>query len=144
MKKILEYRYCFVCGRDSNIGLKLDFELTETGARTSFTAEEKFQGFKGLVHGGILCAVLDEVMWKAINGHTGAVTVTVKLETKFKRPVSVGTRLFVEGSVTGQKRNFYEAKSSVRDSEGTVLAEAVGLFIELEKDKKSALTEALS
>ncbi len=144
MKKILDYRYCFVCGKDSDIGLKLDFEPTETGARTSYTPGEEFQGFQGVVHGGIVCALLDEVMWKAINGQTGAVTMTAKMDVKFKKPVPVGTRLLVEGSVTGRKRNVYEAESTVCDAEGKILAQATGLFIEIGEDKKAALMETLS
>jgi len=133
MKKVLAYRNCFICGKDSKTGLKLDFEITEAGAQTSYTPQDEFEGFKGVVHGGILCALLDEVMWKSINGHTGVITMTAKMEVKFKRPALVGTKLLVKGSVIGRRKKFFEAQAVVSDTEGNILAEASGLFVEMDR-----------
>ncbi len=144
MKKVLEYRNCFVCGKESKVGLRIDVEITAKGARTFYTPGEEFEGFRGIVHGGILCALLDEIMWKAINGHTGAVTMTAKMEVRFKNPAAIGTRLSVEGLLRGQKQNFFKAQSVISDPEGNIVAEASGLFIELAAEKKAGLLEGLN
>ncbi len=143
MKKVLEYRNCFVCGKESKIGLKVNFEITETGARASYTSGEEFEGFKGVVHGGILCALLDEIMWKSINGQTGSITMTAKMEVRFKKPALMGIPMVIEGTVLNRKRNFFEAKGVISDSEGDVIAEATGLFKELDAENSARLAESL-
>lgn len=144
MKKLLEYRNCFVCGKESRNGLKLDFEVTEKGARTFYTPDDDYEGFKGIVHGGVLCALLDEIMWKAVNGRTGAVTVTVKLEVRFKRPAVIGTTLSVEGELTGSRKKLYETRAVIGDPEGNIIAEATGLFMELAEADTARMVENLS
>jgi len=132
MNELFAYRNCFICGRDSRNGLKVDFAVTERGARASHTVGDDFEGFEGVVHGGILCALLDEIMWKAINGQTGAITVTAKMDVRFKKPVPVGTRLLIEGFITGRKRRIFEARGVITDREKNILAEATGLFMEMD------------
>lgn len=144
MKKALEYNNCFVCGKDSKTGLKIDFEITKNGARAVYTPTSDFEGFRGIVHGGIICALLDEIMWKSVNGNTGALTVTARMEVKFKRPARVGDTLVIEGSITGQKKRFFETKGIVSDSEGTVLAEATGTFVTVDEETKVSMSEYLT
>ncbi len=54
---------CFCCGPKNPIGLKLEFETTAEGRmRTIWTPRKEHQGFKDIVHGGLVATVLDEVM----------------------------------------------------------------------------------
>ncbi len=55
------YDKCFFCGPATG-GLALGLEYKEGSAFTEFTAHEKFQGYDGMLHGGIVAGVLDEVM----------------------------------------------------------------------------------
>ena len=59
MRKQPNSRMCFLCGRENPIGLKLDFyEDPERGqVRGDFTVSEDYQGYPGVVHGGIVAAV---------------------------------------------------------------------------------------
>lgn len=143
MKKPLQYNNCFVCGQDSKNGLKVEFETTENGARAEYVPREQFEGFRGIVHGGILCALLDEIMWKAVNGHYGVLTVTAKMDVRFKRPAMIETKLFIEGFITSRKRKFFETKGIISDAEGTILAEATGLFMEVDAETASRMSEYL-
>lgn len=102
-----------------------------------------------MVHGGILCTLPDEVMWKTINGLTGAVTMTAKLDVRFKKPADAGEQLTIQGEILTEKarskQKIFEAKGTITDSEGKVLAEAVGLYIEPADEKRAAgLAECLS
>lgn len=144
MKKALEYNNCFVCGKDSKTGLKIDFEIIENGARAVYTPTSEFEGFRGIVHGGILCALLDEIMWKSVNGNTGALTVTARMEVKFKQPARIGETLNIEGSISGQKKRFFETKGVIYGPQGTVLAEATGLFVIVDEETKTRMSEYLT
>ena len=62
-------RHCFVCGLENNYGLKLRFKETGPGEVTAdYTVPEHFQGYPGVVHGGIVTAMLDEVTGRDFAG----------------------------------------------------------------------------
>ncbi|MBI3078225.1 MAG: PaaI family thioesterase, partial [Deltaproteobacteria bacterium] len=49
---------CFACGQENAYGLRLRFQLEgEDAVRTEFVPGERFQGWQGIVHGGILATL---------------------------------------------------------------------------------------
>ena len=89
--------YCFCCGRDNPVGLKLSFEETADGRmRTLWTPRKEHQGFKDIVHGGLVATVLDEVMVRLLYLR-GIHAVTAGMETKLIRPVRWGSPYRFEG-----------------------------------------------
>jgi acyl-coenzyme A thioesterase PaaI-like protein len=91
---------CFVCGKENPIGLHLNFELDRENhrAKSSVTFGPEHQGWDGVVHGGLLSSVLDDVMAYAIMT-TDNLAITTRLSTTYRKPVKVGETLFLEGSV---------------------------------------------
>ncbi len=90
-------RMCFCCGSENPIGLKLAFEMTPEGRmRTVWTPRREHQGFKDLVHGGLVATVLDEVMIRLIYD-MGIKAVTAGMETKLLRPLRAGHAYRFEG-----------------------------------------------
>lgn len=144
MKSTLDYPNCFVCGQDSKNGLRVTFQITDEGARAEFTPSEDFEGFEGIVHGGILCALLDEAMWKTVRGIAGAQTLTAKMEVSFKRPAHVGDKLVIEGFIMDRKRRLFETRAVISDVNGVPIAEATGLFIETKKSTEEQASPNLS
>jgi hypothetical protein len=53
---------CFCCGSRNPDGLGLEFSFDGREVRTSVSFPKKFQGYRDIVHGGLLSTVLDEVM----------------------------------------------------------------------------------
>jgi uncharacterized protein (TIGR00369 family) len=83
-------RMCFCCGDQNPIGLKLEFEKTPEGhMRTIWTPRKEHQGFKDIVHGGLVASVLDEVMIQLLY-RSGIEAVTAEMETRFIRPLAAG------------------------------------------------------
>ena len=81
---------CFCCGSKNPIGLKLAFEKTSAGRmRTVWTPRKEHQGFKDIVHGGLVATVLDEVMVRMLYDR-GISAVTAGMETKLIRPLRWG------------------------------------------------------
>ncbi len=103
--------YCFVCGPQNPIGLKLSIEKTEKGARTQYTAKKEHQGFKNILHGGITATLLDEVMvWSAfLHGYP---VVTLSLQINYHKPIQTGQNLTVEGELKeiGERRIVAESR----------------------------------
>jgi acyl-coenzyme A thioesterase PaaI-like protein len=95
--------YCFCCGPENPIGLKLSFEETPEGRmRTLWTPRKEHQGFKDLVHGGLVATVLDEVMVRLLYLR-GIHAVTAGMETKLIRPVRWGSAYRFEGWIVSDR-----------------------------------------
>lgn len=124
------YQGCFVCGKENAQGLKLDFfhdeETDEVSTRCSFPPTA--QGYEGVVHGGFISMLLDEVMAKACL-QKKIPAVTGKIEVRFKKPVHVEEEVEFRGRVleVRGKKIIAEARCLSGAGEGRALAE--GLFI---------------
>ncbi len=130
--ELVDDQMCFVCGKKNPIGLHLDFELVgQTEVRTSFLPTAAFQGFRNIVHGGIIATILDEVM---VNGCwlRGMRAVTGKLEVRLKHPAKVGERLHFAGRILRDARRTVEVESRAATAEGVVVAEARGVLVKVE------------
>jgi uncharacterized protein (TIGR00369 family) len=120
-----DYDKCFGCGKGNPIGLKLKFRDEGGVASCEFTPGPEYQGWPGVVHGGILSTILDEAMgWAAI--FNGKKTVTGKLEVRFRRPAKVGQTLSVKGWLAREGGRFIVTKAEARDPNGNIVAEATG------------------
>lgn len=122
---------CFVCGKRNGDGLQLDFELVgEGGIRTEFTPAKRYQGWKDIVHGGIIATILDEVMVNAAYLRK-IVAVSAKLEIKLRRPAAVGERLIFHGRIVRQGAKTLNVKAWAEQENGDVVAEATGLLMKV-------------
>ena len=142
MKAIQRYGNCFVCGDKNDIGLKLDFYEKDGKARAEFTPTKNFEGYKDILHGGILSTLLDEVMIKSILAKE-ILTVTSQIEVKFKKPAIIGEKLIIEGEITGERGRLVLTEGKVFKEDGTVIAEAKGKFFRAEGRIKMQLEKCL-
>lgn len=141
-QEIIRYRGCFVCGNENQIGLDLKFYSDGQVARTRWTPDHRHEGYRGIVHGGLIAAVLDEVMIKAVLAKEIR-CVTASMEIKYKAPAEVGDELLFEGWITGQKGRITLTMGSVRNSKGIVLAEAAGKYMTAREDLDRRLAASL-
>ena len=118
---------CFACGTQNDAGLKLTFTYGDDGrtAETRFVADAAYQGWKDLVHGGILMTLMDETMAKAAV-QSGVSIVTAEMTTKFKSPARVGTTLICTAKVEEVRKRVVYARATIRTDGGSILAEATG------------------
>ncbi|TME57073.1 MAG: PaaI family thioesterase [Chloroflexi bacterium] len=83
-----------------------------------------------MLHGGILATMLDETM-----GRTGALRrewlVTGKLDIRYRRPAPIDQPLRVWGEIARERDGAIDAIGAVELTDGTVLAEARGVFLRL-------------
>jgi uncharacterized protein (TIGR00369 family) len=121
---------CFACGPTNPIGMHVHFDRNADadGVRALVTLAPEYQGWRGIAHGGIVMALLDEAMAHAAGfaGHRG-VTATVKV--RFRKPVPLEAPVEVLGKVTWQRRNVLGVNASIVDGAGMLLAQAEGSFV---------------
>jgi acyl-coenzyme A thioesterase PaaI-like protein len=119
---------CFACGQENPIGLRLQFRFDGDDYVTAFEVRPEYQGWAGIVHGGLLATVLDEVMarllWeKQINAITG------RLEVRFHKPVRIGERLEIRGRVTRHRPPGVETTAEAITADGSIVAEAKAMSL---------------
>ncbi len=127
MKQITDDDGCFVCGRDNPHGLKLSFRLENNEARCSLSIPVRFQGWQGIIHGGIVATLLDEVMAKAAH-FAGYAAVTVDMAVRYKKPTPADTPLLLSGRVVEQQRRILITEGELCHNDGTVLASGRARF----------------
>ncbi|MBI3076954.1 MAG: PaaI family thioesterase, partial [Deltaproteobacteria bacterium] len=112
-------------------GLRLRFQLEgEDAVRTEFVPGERFQGWQGIVHGGILATLLDELMVNAV-WLRGVRAVTGRLELSLRRPARVGERLCARATIQKTTRKTVEVAGQVTGEDGGVVAEGQALLLRL-------------
>jgi uncharacterized protein (TIGR00369 family) len=120
-----DFDMCFACGQKNPIGLKLKFTQQDDRVRAEFTPSEVHQGWKEVVHGGIIVCILDEAMSYAAL-FAGVSTLTAKMQTRFRRPVRVGEHLVVTARITKQTRRLVETEAEIHLRDGTPIADSTG------------------
>jgi len=115
---------CFGCGPLNEEGLQMVFRPEGGASVTEFEVPDRYQSWKGVVHGGLVALMLDEAVgWAA--WHQGRPGVTGKLEVRYRLPLQVGERVRVTGRVDSVRRNLVYASATIeRVSDGAKVAEA--------------------
>jgi uncharacterized protein (TIGR00369 family) len=128
--------WCFVCGLENPFGLKLVFY--ETGpdeVSATYTPPEQFQGFPGVLHGGIVASMLDEAGGRVVMiGDHNRFMMTAKLEIRYRQPTPLGQPLTVVGRLLKTRGRLATAHAEIRLSDGSVTAEAELTLADLPDD----------
>jgi uncharacterized protein (TIGR00369 family) len=114
---------CFACGDENPIGLKMKFALEGEENTSVLEIEEDYQGWAGIVHGGILSTALDEVMARLLSD-TGIRAITARLEVRFRKPVKVGERVTLRARILNTRKRHIETEAQAFLEDGTLAAEA--------------------
>jgi uncharacterized protein (TIGR00369 family) len=135
MTKQPNSRFCFVCGLENPNGLHLHFYQTSPGeVSVRYRVPDKFQGYPGVVHGGIVAAMLDEATGRALMGTDPENTrfmYTARLDIQYRKPVPTGEELHIVGKATKVKRRSAMAEARIFSPEGEVLAEATAILVDV-------------
>ncbi len=119
---------CVVCGTRNPIGLQLRFHSSFDGAIAPWIPTARWESFEGIVHGGIISAVLDEAMSHAIIAR-GWEALTAELRVRFRERVSPGDRLHVRGWVVERRRRRIRTEAELITDDGAARAHAWATFL---------------
>jgi acyl-coenzyme A thioesterase PaaI-like protein len=135
VKKQPTSRMCFVCGESNPAGIHVRFyEQADGSVLSRFTGCDHHQGYPGRMHGGVITAVMDETMGRAIMTRYGAKIwgVTAELTVRFRKPVPLGVELTAVGRITAEKTRLFEGSGEMYLPDGSVAVEASGKFVKME------------
>jgi uncharacterized protein (TIGR00369 family) len=135
MKKQPTSRMCFVCGESNPAGVHVRFYEQEDGSVLAcFTGQEHHQGYPGRMHGGVISAILDETLGRAIMIRHGEVVwgVTVELNIRYRQPVPLGVELVAVGRITSESSRLFEGRGELLLPDGSVAVEGAGKYMKLD------------
>ena len=136
---------CFVCGRGNDSGLKLQFYddgVDTVCSKTTITKQH--EGYPGIVHGGILASVLDEVVGRvAMVGDHHKFMMTVNMKLQYRNPVPVGEPLTCVGKAVRMKGRIGKAVGYVYLPDGSIGCEAELTLADMPHDIKDEERVAL-
>jgi acyl-coenzyme A thioesterase PaaI-like protein len=135
MKKQPTSRMCFVCGESNPAGVRVRFYEQEDGSLLArFTGADHHQGYPGRMHGGVITAILDETMGRAIMIAHGEVVwgVTGELSLRFRKPVPLGVELTAVGRIVSDKSRTFEGAGELYLPDGSLAVEGSGKYVKLD------------
>lgn len=126
-------KHCFVCGLENPHGLKLTFyQIGPEEVTAEYTVMHGYQGYPGVVHGGIVASMLDEIAGRALMGvdpDQSRFLFTARLNIQYRKPVPVGEPLRLVGRATRQKERSAAAHAAIYGPDGDLLAEADAILV---------------
>lgn len=135
--RALDDHNCFGCGSQNPVGLHLQFyRLPEDdGAWAAWVPTREYEGYNGMIHGGIVCTLLDEIMaWSLYARSTWA--VTARMQTAFRKPVLIDEPVRLIGKVIRDRGRALEIHGEIRrEADNALLAEADATFIRVPESK---------
>jgi uncharacterized protein (TIGR00369 family) len=132
---------CFACGVDSKIGLKMRFFNSGPGeVRADYTVDDEYQGYPGIVHGGVVAAMLDEVTARVnMGGDNPRFMFTARLNIRYRQHVPTGEKLRLIGKVVQNKKRTAKARGEIYNLNGELLAEAEALLVDIPDEEMKSL-----
>lgn len=137
MKQLAGSKHCFVCGTENEVGLKL--KLMGEGDGKVFAKiiiPRQYAGWPGIVHGGILAAILDEAAGRTVDNDPipKHLYVTGSLNLRYRHPVHCDTPLIVEAQFVRRNGRVVTSKGWIMDESRQILTEADAVYVEVDAD----------
>ena len=127
---------CFVCGLDNSAGLHTHFyELEDAQVIAIFKGLDMHQSYPQRMHGGIITALLDETIGRAIQikeEHTFG--VTIELNVRFLKPVPLDQELWAVGKITNDRRVLFEGTGYLCTPQQEILATGQAKYMKQDVD----------
>ncbi len=130
-------RMCLVCGVENAAGLKARFFEVDNGELVGvFRPLVEHQGYPGRMHGGLVSAILDETIGRAVSiSEEQTWGVTIEFTIKFRKPVPLDREVKAVGRITRDSRRVFEGTGEIVLDDGTVAAEAQGKYLKMPIDE---------
>jgi len=110
----------------------LEFDIADDGSVTAaFQCDEAFEGYPGMLHGGVISSILDGAMGNCMFA-CGQATVTVEMTTRFRHPVATGQDATVSARITRFSHPMYFLEAEIVQ-DGKLKATAKGKYYDQPK-----------
>jgi acyl-coenzyme A thioesterase PaaI-like protein len=118
---------CVACGSANGRGLNLRFTRVDGGVTAEFACDASYEGYRDVIHGGIVCTLLDAAMTHCLfaagrSGRTG------RLSVRFRHPVAARGSAQVSAAIV-RLRGRVASMTARLTQDGEVKATASAAFV---------------
>jgi acyl-coenzyme A thioesterase PaaI-like protein len=122
------YSHCRVCGSENEQGMQLKFRpWGEAGVTADFDCRAAYQGYDEVLHGGVICAMLDSASVNCLFVHQ-ITAVTAALDVRFREVVKTGIPATVRAWLVKSTHGLHVVASEL-DQEGRVKVTGTAKFL---------------
>ena len=95
------------------MGMNLVFLPDDSGGvKCLFQPSDSFQGYDGLVHGGVIAALLDGAMTNCLFAY-GHEALTAELKVRYRQPVLVDDEITVRAWIAKNSTRLYQMQAEL-------------------------------
>lgn len=124
----LAHSGCFVCGKSNTTGLSVQYRAEPDGRVVAvFCGSPELEGYQGLLHGGIIAALLDGAMTNCLFAH-GHFALTVELNVRYRAGVQSCTECLVRAELAETRHGVFRLNARLEQN-GIVKVLATGKFM---------------
>jgi uncharacterized protein (TIGR00369 family) len=131
---------CFGCSPDHVSGLQLTFYEDGDELISTWEPKSQFEGYHGVLHGGIQAAILDEIGSWIVYVKVKVAGVTSSMDVRYHKPVYLsGGPITIRSKVVRMRRNLADIHAGIYNKENELCAEAtITYFTFSEKKSKES------
>jgi len=119
-----------MCGTKNPASFHLNFKKDgENCVCGLFKGDFRYQGYSGILHGGVISALLDSTMTHCLFAHD-IEAVTADLNIRFVKPVPFNATVMLKGEIVMNRFPLYKLKASILIND-EIYARADARFIDL-------------
>ena len=120
--------FCFVCSGSNPMGLALRYAPQPDGSvSANFLGHCALEGYPGLLHGGVIAAMLDGAMTNCLFA-LGHRALTVELKVCYHAGVAAAEETLLRAWLEDDSHGLFQLRAELRQG-GTVKASATGKFM---------------
>ena len=135
---------CFVCGEQNEAGLQTQFYVEDGRVKSRVQPRTHHCGYPGVIHGGIVAALLDECMGWAAAHAIARMCLTGELTVRYLINAPDDRELIIATEVLKANRRLVLARAELQDAEGTQYATASGKFLPMSEEETLRIDDALN
>ena len=122
--------FCFVCSGSNPMGLALRYEPQPDGSVSAkFLGHSALEGYSGLLHGGVIAAMLDGAMTNCLFAH-GIAALTAEMKVRYRHPVRIGQPVLILARIVQSSSPLFVLESQITQS-GLQCAGGTGKFMQV-------------
>ncbi len=124
------YKDYFITNQYRKDGLRLKAMFENDAVYMDVIVDNRFEGYSGIVQGGILFGILDHIMWYTAFLKAKRICMTRQIEMEFLKPVLCNTLYRAQGELVGIEDRAVMVSAWIEDLSGGRYVQVKGIFRE--------------
>jgi len=134
------------CGHSNQLGANVTWQRFDHHVEGEFLGQHHHVSYQGVIHGGMITALLDESIGWAVSIRHKKMCVTGGINVQFKKPIAPGQKVLIKGfadETAGESSKYFSGRGEIIDGLGNVYALAQGKFFPLSDGQMNEVVKTM-